>query len=194
MNHRNRILPWVLGSIVTSALLLAALAAAETRPAAPAKPAVQAQPFNAMAPTEKDLATTQAELIKLLRLSPKLTTVIEHDPSLLANQEYVSRNNPQLGQFLASHPEIVRNPEFYLFTHMNDSDLTPDEALEAGGLAGNEPPSAWATGHRGIHQRPAARYGFCLFSWRAHLADPPTLWRTAAGAASSSCKARSMAS
>jgi hypothetical protein len=149
MNHRNRILSWVLGSVAVPALLLAALAAAQVQPAkpvAPAKPAVQAQPSNATAPTEKDLATTQVELIKLLRLSPKLTTVIEHDPSLLANQEYVSRNNPQLGQFLASHPEIVRNPEFYLFTHMNDSDMTPDEALER---------AVWPEMNRQMRGRPA---------------------------------------
>jgi hypothetical protein len=147
MKHRNRILPWVLGTIAAPALLLAALATAQTRPAAPAKPAIQAQPTNANTPTEKDLATTQVELIKLLRLSPKLTTVIEHDPSLLANQEYVSRNNPQLGQFLANHPEIVRNPEFYLFTHMNDSDLTPDEALER---------AVWPEMNRQLHSRPAS--------------------------------------
>jgi hypothetical protein len=121
MNHRNHILPWVLGSVIAPALLLAALAAAETRPAAPAKPAA---PVTAAAPTDKDLqresdtmAATQDQLIKLLRLSPTLTTVVAHDPSLLADQEYVSRNNPQLAQFLSVHPEIVRNPEFYLFTH-----------------------------------------------------------------------------
>ena len=136
MNCQNRILPWVLRSVAASALFFATLAAAQaqsTKPAAAvpsAKPALQAQPANAATPSEKDLAATQAELIKLLRLSPKLTTVIEHDPSLLANQEYVNANNPQLGQFLASHPEIARNPEFYLFTHLNESDVSPDEALE----------------------------------------------------------------
>ena len=49
----------------------------------------------------------QEELIRLLRLSPTLTTVVEHDPSLLANQEYVRKNNPQLAQYLESHPEIA---------------------------------------------------------------------------------------
>jgi hypothetical protein len=41
----------------------------------------------------------------------------------------VARNNPQLAQFLAGHPEIVRNPDFYLFTHTNPEDGGPDEAL-----------------------------------------------------------------
>ncbi|HME56915.1 MAG TPA: hypothetical protein VKF63_01145 [Terracidiphilus sp.] len=130
MNHRNRILPWAFRSIASSVLLLAVLAAAETRPAVPAKPA-------AAAPTNQDLqreadamAATQEQLIKLLRLSPTLTSVVAHDPSLLSNQEYVSRNNPQLAQFLAAHPEVVRNPEFYLFTHLNGQGGRRDQALQ----------------------------------------------------------------
>lgn len=130
MNHRNRILPWAFRSVAASALLLAVLAAAETRPAAPAKPA-------AAAPTNQDLqreadsmAATQEQLIKLLRLSPTLTSVVAHDPSLLSNQEYVSRNNPQLAQFLAAHPEVVRNPEYYLFTHLDGQGGRRDQALQ----------------------------------------------------------------
>jgi hypothetical protein len=76
------------------------------------------------------VATTQTELIRLLRLSPRLTTVVSHDPSLLSNQEYVARNNPQLAAFLAAHPEVARNPEYYLFTHLNHENGQPDEALE----------------------------------------------------------------
>jgi hypothetical protein len=81
-------------------------------------------------PNNREVASTQRQLIELLRLSPTLTTVVSHDPSLLADQEYVSRNNPQLAQFLAEHPEIARNPDFYLFTHMHQQDGSPDEALE----------------------------------------------------------------
>ena len=82
------------------------------------------------APNDQDVASTQSQLIKLLRLSPTLTTVVSRDPSLLANQEYVEHNNPQLGAFLVQHPEVVRNPDFYLFTHLNHTDGSPDEALE----------------------------------------------------------------
>lgn len=82
------------------------------------------------APNDQDVAATQSQLIKLLRLSPTLTTVVSRDPSLLANQEYVEHNNPQLGAFLAQHPEVARNPDFYLFTHLNHTDGSPDEALE----------------------------------------------------------------
>jgi hypothetical protein len=127
MNSQNRILPWVLRSVAAPALLLAVLAAAETRPVAPVKPVA---PVAASAPTEKDFAATQDQLIKLLRFSPTLTTVVAHDPSLLANQEYVSRNNPQLAQFLAAHPEIARNPEFYLFTRNDGQGGRRDQALQ----------------------------------------------------------------
>jgi len=114
--------------LATSALLFGCLALAQTRPAPPKQPApqVQIEPV----PNEADVAATQSELIKLLRLSPTLTTVVGHDPSLLSDQEYVSRNNPQLAAFLASHPEVARNPGFYLFSHLNHSDGSPDEALE----------------------------------------------------------------
>ncbi|WP_263357308.1 hypothetical protein [Acidicapsa ligni] len=80
--------------------------------------------------TDKDIAYNQAELIRLLSLSPTLTTVVARDPSLLANQDYVTHNNPQLGEFLANHPEITRNPDFYLFTHLKDNDGQPEQALE----------------------------------------------------------------
>ena len=42
----------------------------------------------------------QQQLLKLLKeLSPTLTTVVARDPSLLADKEYVSRNNPELAQY-----------------------------------------------------------------------------------------------
>ena len=127
MNHQNRILSWALRCVAASALLLAALAGAQAKPAKPATPAT---PAATSAPTDKDFAVTQNQLIKLLRLSPTLTSVVEHDPSLLANQEYVSRNNPDLAQFLAVHPEIARNPEFYLFTRNDGQGGRRDQALQ----------------------------------------------------------------
>ena len=84
----------------------------------------------APAPNDHDVAITQTELIRLLRLSPTLTTVVSHDPSLLSNPEYVAHNNPQLATFLTAHPEVARNPEFYLFSHLKHEDGQPDEALQ----------------------------------------------------------------
>ena len=108
-------------SLVSPATLAPALASAQTQPVHPAAP----PPIS-----DKDFRATQDELIKMLRLSPTLTTVVSHDPSLLSNQEYVSHNNPQLAAFLAAHPEIARNPDFYLFTRVHHEDGSPNEELE----------------------------------------------------------------
>lgn len=67
------------------------------------------------ASSDQNLANTHEELLSLLRLTPTLTQVVATDPTLLADQEYVGRTNPQLAQFLAQHPEVIRNPDFYLF-------------------------------------------------------------------------------
>lgn len=105
--------------------------------AAPGVFLAQAQRANANAATaaqpitDKDVAATQQQLIELLRLSPTLTTVVARDPSLLADTEYINRTNPQLAQFLAAHPEVTRNPDYYLFTHLPTEDgRRRDEALE----------------------------------------------------------------
>jgi hypothetical protein len=132
MRHTH-ILPCLLRSAAASLVLIASLAAAQTQPASPAppaRPAAAARPSAEPAPVnEQEVDSTQEELIKLLRLSPTLTTVVEHDPTLLSNQDYVNRNNPQLGQFLLAHPEVARNPEFYLFSHL-DGERNRDHALE----------------------------------------------------------------
>lgn len=117
----------VLSAAIIAASLLASIGAAQQRPASPAK---EPAPAVAPAPNDGDVRSTQTELIRLLRLSPTLTTVISHDPSLLSNQDYVARNNPQLAAFLTAHPEVARNPEFYLFTHLKHEDGQPDEALQ----------------------------------------------------------------
>jgi hypothetical protein len=76
------------------------------------------------------VADAQEQLLKLLRLSPTLTTVVARDPSLLADQPYVQRNNPELAQFLTAHPDIAQNPEFYLFSNLDPHDGRRDRALE----------------------------------------------------------------
>jgi hypothetical protein len=126
----KRTIPWLACFLA----LPLAVAGAQSPAAKPAPPAHAAAPASPSAATpelsEKDTAATQRQMIELLRLSPTLTTVVSRDPSLLADQDYVSRNNPQLAAYLAAHPEVVRNPAFYLFTHMNPQDGSPDEALE----------------------------------------------------------------
>jgi hypothetical protein len=125
MHKSNRILAWAFCAVAAPALMIATQGAAQTRPAAAAPPAVAAAPIS-----DQDLAAEQEKLIQLLKTSPTLTTVVAHDPSLLADQEYVSRNNPQLAQFLAQHPEIARNPEYYLFTNLDSRGGRRDQALQ----------------------------------------------------------------
>lgn len=138
--HNRRVIIRFFSVIVAPALLAGAIAVAQTSPASPAHPApaaheaparaAEASGPAAPAPNERDIKETQTELIRLLRLSPTLTTVVSHDASLLANQDYVARNNPQLASFLTAHPEVARNPDFYLFTHLNHGEGPPDEVLE----------------------------------------------------------------
>jgi hypothetical protein len=104
----------------------AALALALATPALHA----QAPSTTKSALTEDQMADTQEQLIKLLRVSPVLTEVIERDPSLLADQTYVSRTNPQLAEFLAAHPEVVRNPDFYLFNGIGNGSRRRHELLD----------------------------------------------------------------
>jgi hypothetical protein len=69
-------------------------------------------------PTDEELAATREQVLALLRMSPTLGQVIETDPTILTGQEYVTRVNPQLAQFLTQHPEIARNPDYYLFSNI----------------------------------------------------------------------------
>ena len=100
--------------VILSALLLPAAHTAWSQPGGARTPAVAAT-----APTDEELTNTREQLLALLRTTPTLTQVLETDPSLLADQDYVARNNPQLAQFLVQHPEVVRNPDFYLFADLS---------------------------------------------------------------------------
>jgi len=126
MQTRNRILGWFL--CAAAPVLFAGPGAISLH--AQAGPAVKAQPVAAAPISDEELSSMQDQLMKLLRTSPTLTTVVARDPSLLSDQEYVARNNPQLAQFLAQHPEIARNPEYYLFTHLEPRGGRRDQALE----------------------------------------------------------------
>ncbi len=153
----SRVISIAIVMVAGSALLAGTHAAAQAKPAraqAPAPVAATATPVQ----TERDVAGIQDQLIKLLRQSPTLTTVVARDPSLLSNQEYVAKNNPQLAAFLEAHREVARNPDYYLFTHLNREGGGPDEALER---------ATWPEMYRGHHERTG---------WDELLNDiPPTL-------------------
>ena len=86
MKNRIKMASWTFIA-AAFALTCAPFPVAQTHPAA--TPAMQA-------PSDSDVANTQEQLLKLLRLSPVLTTVVARDPSLLGDQAYVARNNPEL--------------------------------------------------------------------------------------------------
>ena len=121
---RNRLsMRWAACSMVLGVALLGGLshAMAQARSAATV----------ATPEMSKDgVVETREQLMSLLRMSPTLATVIANDPSLLANQEYIARNNPELAKFLEVHPEVVRNPDFYLFADITASHGRRVDALQ----------------------------------------------------------------
>jgi hypothetical protein len=60
------------------------------------------------------METTREEFLSLLRLHPRLLGAVYHDPSLLAEQDYMKRTAPDLAALIAKHPEITQNAEFFL--------------------------------------------------------------------------------
>jgi hypothetical protein len=78
---------------------------------------------------EAAIIPLRQQLLGLLRETPTLTSVVARDPSLLADTAYVNRNNPMLGKFLAAHPEIVRNPDYYLFSELHNTNGGRDKGL-----------------------------------------------------------------
>jgi len=90
-----------------------------------------AQDQTAAAPSSpQDLGATQQQLMHLLRVTPALAEVVASDPSLLADQQYVAKSNPELAAFLQQHPEIARNPSFWLFSELRSPQQRYYEVLE----------------------------------------------------------------
>lgn len=119
-------------SVVLGTVLLGGLPYGVTQPkkavsaTAPTPAAAEA----AQEAAKDNLAETREHLMSLLRMSPMLATVIASDPSLLTNQEYITRNNPELARFLEAHQEVARNPDFYLFADITGSHGRRVEGLQ----------------------------------------------------------------
>jgi hypothetical protein len=108
---------WVVG--VSCILVVAAQAAARPAPQAPRaeqKVAVPVQPPAAppaAAFDEQDASRVRERLAALLqRYPPALGSVLKLDPTLLSNQTYLAPY-PAVSAFLAQHPEVTRNPEYF---------------------------------------------------------------------------------
>jgi len=119
MKTRNQVLSLALSVVFALAAIAPALSHAQ---AAAQRPAA--------APTEQEVAEVQGQFLKLLRESPVLASVVSRDPSLLADQGYVERNNPQLAAFMAAHPDIAKSPDYYLFSHLKESGDDREQAFE----------------------------------------------------------------
>ena len=73
----------------------------------------------------------RTELYEILRtLPPEVPKVLKLDPTLWTNPSYIS-NYPRLAAFVAQHPEIPRNPRYFLEDVWLPSDPIPQTPSEA---------------------------------------------------------------
>jgi hypothetical protein len=99
-------------SVLLWMAVFAAVAPAWSQPTK--KGAAAAQPPASITAEQPDAEHTRNELSNLLqRFPPSLRGVLALDPSLLSNQSYLEPY-PALANFLNEHPEIARNPSFYV--------------------------------------------------------------------------------
>jgi hypothetical protein len=119
---------WLMGAVVRSLVLGGTLLG--TGPYVEAQPPKVAHDAVTAESSQDRLVETREQLMSYLRMSPTLATVMASDPSLLANQEYVARNNPELARFLEAHPEVAKNPDFYLFADISASHGRRVDALQ----------------------------------------------------------------
>jgi hypothetical protein len=83
---------------------------------AQARPAASPQPQTTVAPPidERSARDTHQRLQELLRdYPPSLGRVLQLDPTLLTNQEYLAPY-PALATFISQHPDVVHHAAFYL--------------------------------------------------------------------------------
>jgi hypothetical protein len=110
---------------LTALLVLTARpVAAQTAPAPAAPKAAQAPQPPVLTPEQMavalqganaaDAERTREQFMELIRrYSPEVGRVFKLDPSLLTNPDYMA-TYPAITAFLAQHPEIARNPRYYL--------------------------------------------------------------------------------
>jgi hypothetical protein len=60
---------------------------------------------------------------------PELATILALDPTLLSNDAFLS-GYPELSKFVREHPEVRRNPRFFLDNYEQRRSRTIDEVLE----------------------------------------------------------------
>lgn len=122
------------GRVMVGVMVLAGAMAAPNAVRAQQAPQNQIQALQnqivAASATPQDLGATQEQLMRLLRVTPTLAEVVASDPSLLADQQYVAKTNPELATFLQQHTEIGRNPSFWLFSELRSPQQKYYDVLE----------------------------------------------------------------
>ena len=121
-------------------LLVAVVGFCNPGPAAAQQPASVAPPDSVR--VVQDAEATREQLRNILQTYPAAVgEILRRDPSLMSRADYMA-SYPQLTQFLAQHPEVQRNVEYYLEGYGSWQDrnrMDPEyEALGVllGGLAG----------------------------------------------------------
>jgi hypothetical protein len=84
-------------------------------------------PFAIQSVEQPDAERVKQEFASLLQhYPPSVRHVLREDPSLMTQQQYLA-TYPALVAFLNQHPEIPKNPSFYIGTAQDDSQRTPGE-------------------------------------------------------------------
>ncbi len=113
-----------LGSVLAAMFAMSVALSAQQQPAStpPQAPPPVVVPMYQAPP---DAEATRELLHALLRqFPPNLGEVLRYDHSLLTRADYLAAY-PQLVQFLQQHPEIPRNPDFYLGSYSYDRRREP---------------------------------------------------------------------
>jgi hypothetical protein len=114
----------LLASAALAALLFSTAAAAQPRTTDPAgqpgsRAALERQPQTVVIAETDARATREAFKDLLEKYPPNLGRILKMDPALLRSPEYLQQY-PALSSFLAVHPEIPHNPNYYLeFVHLS---------------------------------------------------------------------------
>ena len=92
-------------------------------------PVAQAQTQTSPLPvrTEQSAEHTREQFYSVLRqYSPSLGQILRLDPTLMTREDYLA-TYPAVAAFLKQHPEIARNPSYYLNRYSGDYYYDPSE-------------------------------------------------------------------
>lgn len=109
--------------IIPLLIALASAAYAQKEPAA--STTTTAAQTTTVTVTDTDSRDTREQFKALLqRNPPELGMILKLDPSLFNNQQYLA-TYPALAAFIAQHPEVPHNPDFYLSSVWLPNDREP---------------------------------------------------------------------